>query len=45
LIQLVAIGAGESSLSEYQRTDEDGRMWFKLDANNLVHMKHCSRAL
>ena len=36
LFQLVTMGAGAPSLGEYERTDENGRMWFKLDANNFV---------
>lgn len=36
LIQLVTMGAGAPSLGEYKRTDETGRMFFELEANNLV---------
>ena len=32
----MTMGAGAPSLGEYERTDENGRMWFKLDANNYV---------
>ena len=36
LIQLITTGAGAPGLGEYERTDENGRMFFSLDANNFV---------
>jgi hypothetical protein len=36
LIQLVTMGAGAPSLGEYERTDENGKMFFKLEANNFA---------
>lgn len=36
LIQLIMMGAGAPSLGEYKRTDENGRMIFELEANNLT---------
>lgn len=35
LIQLVTMGAGAPSLGEYKSTDENGRMFFELDANKF----------
>ena len=34
LITLIQMGAGAPSLGEYERTDENGKMFFKLEANN-----------
>jgi hypothetical protein len=36
LVQLMTMGAGAPSLGEYQRTDENGKMFFELEANNFV---------
>ena len=36
LVQLITMGAGAPSLGEYKRTDENGRMFFELEANNFV---------
>ena len=35
LIQLVTMGAGAPSLGEYKSTDENGKMFFELDANKF----------
>ena len=34
LLTLIQMGAGAPSLGEYERTDENGKMFFKLEANN-----------
>lgn len=34
LMTLIQMGAGAPSLGEYERTDENGKMFFKLEANN-----------
>lgn len=34
LFTLVSLGAGAPSLGEYEYTDENGKMFFKLEANN-----------
>ena len=36
MIQLITMGAGAPSLGEYKRTDENGKMFFELDANNFA---------
>lgn len=36
LVQLITMGAGAPSLGEYERTDENGKMLFKLEANNFA---------
>ena len=35
LIQLITMGAGAPSLGEYKSTDENGKMFFELDANKF----------
>lgn len=35
LIQLITMGAGAPSLGEYKGTDENGKMFFELDANKF----------
>lgn len=39
LLQLVLMGAGAPSLGEFDRMDENGKMFFKLEANNFVDSK------
>eukprot|EP01035_Chromulina_nebulosa_P017519 gene17519-23080_t len=39
IIQLVLMGAGAPGLGEYKGTDESGKMFFELEANNLVDSK------
>jgi hypothetical protein len=39
LIQLITMGAGAPGLGEYKRTDENGKMYFELEANNLTDEK------
>ena len=36
MIQLVLMGAGAPGLGDYKGTDENGKMFFELEANNLV---------
>lgn len=36
LVQLVTMGAGAPSLGEFDRMDENGKMFFKLEANNFA---------
>jgi len=39
LLQLVLMGAGAPGLGEFDRMDENGKMFFKLEANNFVDSK------
>jgi hypothetical protein len=36
VIQLITMGAGAPSLGEYKETDENGKMFFELEANNFL---------
>lgn len=36
IVQLILMGAGAPGLGEYKGTDEKGKMFFELEANNLV---------
>eukprot|EP00597_Dinobryon_sp_UTEXLB2267_P004345 CAMPEP_0170075572 /NCGR_PEP_ID=MMETSP0019_2-20121128/12693_1 /TAXON_ID=98059 /ORGANISM="Dinobryon sp., Strain UTEXLB2267" /LENGTH=111 /DNA_ID=CAMNT_0010286643 /DNA_START=187 /DNA_END=522 /DNA_ORIENTATION=- len=39
LVQLVLMGAGAPGLGDYKGTDENGKMLFELEANNLTDEK------
>lgn len=43
LIQLITAGMGAPFLGDYQGVDEDGKMMFTLEANNLVDEKGNSK--
>lgn len=36
LVQLISMGAGAPMLGEFKEIDENGKMMFELEANNLV---------
>jgi len=36
LLQMITAGMGAPFLGDYQGTDEDGKLMFSLEANNLV---------
>ena len=45
LIQLITMGAGAPGLGEFDYTDDTGKMFFKLEANNLTDEEGNSRQL